>query len=123
MKKITILLFFILVSIITHAQASQGFTLLKNVSALTYVDSTCPDMTSCFYEVTAVDSSGHESQPAPCSTGQLCFNGNQAIAQMPSSGTHTVTLTWTASPTSGVTYNVYSHIGPTPPGGIGAVVN
>jgi len=123
MKKITILLFFILAPIFTHAQASQGFTLLKNVSTLTYTDSTCPDMTSCFYEVTALDSTGHESQPAPCASGQLCYNGNQAVAQMPSSGSHSVTLTWTASTTPSVTYNIYSHIGPLPPTGLGAIVN
>ena len=105
------------------AQAPAGFTKLANTSALTFTDAGCPNLTTCYYVVTAVDSAGFESLPAACATNQLCVNGNIAVAQMPSSGTHTVALTWNASTTTGVTYNAYVHIGPFAPSGIGAKVN
>lgn len=105
------------------AQAPAGFTKLSTTTALTFTDTTCPDMTSCFYVVTAVDAIGEESQPAACATGQLCVNGTQAVAQMPSSGTHTVTLAWVAPTGTGpFSYNLYVHIGPLPPSGFAATV-
>lgn len=107
----------------SFAQAPAGFTKLANVSTTSYTDSTCADQTTCYYLVTALDSSGHESPGAQCSSTQLCFSGNQAVAIMPSSGTHTVALSWTASGSTGVTYNVYSHVGPLAPSSLGAVVN
>lgn len=106
-----------------NAQAGSGFTKLANVSTLTYTDSTCPNQSSCYYQVTTLDSAGFESQPAACASTQLCIGGNTAVVSMPSSGTHTVTLTWTASPSTGVTYNVYQHIGPLPASGLGGKVN
>jgi hypothetical protein len=105
------------------AQASPGFTKLANVSATTYTDSACPDLTTCFYQVTALDATGHESAGAACSSSALCLGGNQAVAMMPSSGTHTVTLNWAASTSTGVTYNVYVHVGPFPGSGLAATVN
>jgi hypothetical protein len=99
------------------AQAPAGFTLLTTTTALTYTDVVCPDLTSCYYVITSVDSTGHEGQPATCATGQLCFIesiGQSAVAQMPSSGSHNVVLTWTASTTAGVSYKVYIHVGPLP---------
>jgi hypothetical protein len=122
-KLITLLLLLSLTPVALPAQAPVGFAKLGNVTVLTYTDTTCPDQTTCYYVVTAVDSLGGESQPATCAFGQLCVNGVQAVAQMPSSGTHTVVLTWTASVTAGVTYNVYSHIGPLPASNVKAVVN
>lgn len=114
---------FFIAPVAVSAQAPTGFVKLANVTTLTYTDSTCPNQTTCYYVVTAVDSIGTESQSAICGTGQLCVNGNEAVAQMPSSGTHTVTLSWTASATGAVTYNVYSHIGPLPAQNFKAVVN
>jgi hypothetical protein len=80
------------------AQADYGFTLLASgVMATTYTDGTCADATACFYEVTAV-LGGVESSAS-----------NTAVAIIPASGTHTVTLSWTV-PASGPTptgYNVY----------------
>ena len=104
------------------AQAPAGFTKLANVSAATYTDATCANQTTCYYVVTAVDATGHESPPSACGPAVLCFGGNQAVAVMPSSGTHTVLLTWTASPTAGVTYNVYEHTGPLTASNLNAVV-
>jgi hypothetical protein len=124
MKRLTLSLFILLSGLILQAQATTGFVLLKNVTALTYVDATCPDLSTCFYQVTSLDSSGHESAPALCASGSLCYATNQVVAQMPSSGTHTVTLSWIA-PTgpAPASYNVYQHIGPLPPSGLGAIVN
>lgn len=126
MKRIHLLLialaFFFLAPALP-AQIPAGFTKLANVSATTYTDATCPDLTTCYYIVTAVDSTGHESSGAGCSATALCLGGNQAVAQMPSSGTHTVALSWTASTTTGVTYNVYSHVGPFPASALNATVN
>ena len=122
-RKLGLVVLILLSAVPATAQAPAGFTKLANVTALTYTDATCPNQTTCYYVVTAVDSLGAESQPAACATGQLCVNGNEPVAQLPSSGTHTVTLTWAASPTAGVTYNVYSHIGPLPAASVKATVN
>jgi hypothetical protein len=124
MKKLFIIISLLFLSAIpTMAQAAAGFTKVANVSTLTYVDSSCPDLSTCYYQVTALDAQGFESGPAACASTQLCQNGNMAVAIMPSSGVHTVTLTWSASATASVTYNVYRHIGPLSPSGLGAVVN
>lgn len=126
MKKLFIflsLLFLSAISTVANAQAATGFTKVGNVTTLTYVDSTCPDLSTCYYQVTALDAQGFESGPAACAATQLCQNGNMAVAIMPSSGVHTVTLTWGASATASVSYNVYRHIGPLSPSGLGAVVN
>lgn len=122
MKKLLLLILIFAVRI-SAAQTPAGFTKLANVSAVTYTDTTCPVLTTCFYIVTAVDSTGHESIGAACGATALCFGGNQGVAIMPSSGTHTVILNWTASTTAGVTYNVYSHVGPFPATNFSATVN
>jgi hypothetical protein len=108
---------------LAHAQAPQGFTKLANVSTTTFSDATCGNQNTCYYAVTAVDSVGHESSPALCDNSQLCFATNQAVVQMPSSGTHTVGLSWGASTTSGVSYNVYRSVGPVSPTNLKAIVN
>jgi fibronectin type 3 domain-containing protein len=124
MKK-TYILFGLLFLIATplKAQAGAGFTKISNVSVLTYADTTCPDLSTCYYQVTALDAQGFESAPAPCSTTVLCQGGNMAVAVMPSSGTHTNTLTWVASTSTAITYNVSRHIGPLAPSNLNAVVN
>ncbi len=106
-----------------QAQAAAGFTKIGNVTTLTYSDATCPLQSTCYYQVTALDSTGFESAPAACASTQLCVGGNEAVAVMPSSGTHTVAIAWVASTTTGVTYNVYRHIGPLPASGMSATVN
>ena len=118
-----VLLCLMIYAISLSAQASGGFTKVGNVSTTAFTDPACPNQSTCYYQVTALDSAGFESAPAACSSTQLCVGGNIAVATMPSSGTHTVTLAWTASGTAGVTYNIYRHIGPLPAGGLGATVN
>jgi fibronectin type 3 domain-containing protein len=117
------LLFVLFSSLASAAQAGAGFTKIANVTTTTATDSTCPNQSTCYYQVTALDNTGHESAPASCGSTALCLGGNQVVAQMPSSGTHTVTLTWTASTSTGVTYNVYQHIGPFPPSNLSPTVN
>lgn len=123
MKRALLLSMIAMLSTLAHAQASAGFTKVGNVTAVTYSDATCPNQSTCYYQVTALDAQGFESTPAPCSATQLCVAGNEAVAVMPSSGTHTVGLAWTASTTAGVSYNVYRHIGPFAPSGMSATVN
>jgi len=107
-----------------NAQAATGFTKVGNVSTLAYTDATCPNQSTCYYQVTAVDANGFESGPAACAgSPQLCVGGNEAVAVMPSSGTHTVSLGWTASTSTGVTYNVYRHFRPLPASNLAATVN
>jgi hypothetical protein len=123
-RSLLIALLLFTASVSVAAQAPAGFTKIANVtSGVTYVDATCPDTITCYYVVTALDASGHESQPAACATGQTCINGIQAQGIMPNTGTHTVTLTWVASTSTGVSYNVYQHVGPFPASGLSLVVN
>ena len=115
MKKSLVL--FIIVLLLTlgaNAQASPGFVKVSSVSTGTsFVDSGCLNLTTCAYQVTAVGSNGLESPPALCASTQLCLSGNQAVVVMPSSGTHTITLTWIASTSTGVaSYNVYRENSP-----------
>jgi fibronectin type 3 domain-containing protein len=112
-----------LLTIGAYGQAATGFTKIGSSTTTTYTDSTCANQTTCYYQVTAVDSVGHESLPASCGASVLCFGGNQAVATMPSSGTHTVALSWAASLTTGATYNVYRAVGPLPPSTISLVIN
>jgi fibronectin type 3 domain-containing protein len=111
---------------IANAQAiPPGFTKITTTAAtaVTYTDSTCANQTTCYYMVTAVDAQGHESPAAACSATQLCFGGNQAVAVMPSSGTHTVALSWIASTSTVTGYNVYRATGPLSASSLAAVVN
>ncbi len=124
MKKLVFL--FVVCFVLTcslQAQAAAGFIKIGNVTTLTFSDTTCPLQSTCYYQVTAVDSSNFESIPAACTSTQLCVGGNEAVAVMPSSGTHTVSISWVASTTTGVTYNIYRHIGPLPASGMSATVN
>jgi fibronectin type 3 domain-containing protein len=124
LKKTFLLLTLVaLLSVGAYAQSSPGFVKATNVSITNYTDAACADQTTCYYQVTAVDAFGHESPAASCSTTVLCFGGNQAVAVMPSSGTHSVALTWTASTTTGVTYNVYKAVGPLPASNLGLTIN
>jgi hypothetical protein len=102
-----------------------GFTKLNTalVTALTYTDTACPNQTSCYYYVTAVDAIGAESNGAACAPTQLCVNGNMAVAQTPSSGTHTVVATWAASSSTVAGYNVYVHRGPLSGSNLAVTVN
>lgn len=102
--------------------ASPGYTKIGTATGTTFSDPSCPNQSSCYYQVTAIDSGGFESGPASCAATSLCVGGNQVVAVMPSSGTHTVGLAWTASATTAVSYNIYRHIGPLPPASVSIVV-
>lgn len=105
---------------------SLGFTKLSNVSTPSYTDTTCANQTTCYYQVTTVDAQGFESVPASCAPAALCVGGNSVAAIMPSSGTHTVAVTWTppAVPVGvTVTYNVWRHSGPFSGSNVNATVN
>jgi fibronectin type 3 domain-containing protein len=119
-------LLILLLSCVLYAQAAPaGFTKITTTAATatTYTDSTCANQTTCYYFVTAVDAAGHESPGAACGTTQLCFGGNQGVAIMPSSGTHTVAVSWTASTSTVTGYNVYRAVGPLAAGSLAVVVN
>lgn len=117
------LLFVVCAALGAQAQAAAGFTKIGNVSTLSFTDTTCPNLSVCYYQVTALDSSGFESAPAACAATTLCLGGNIAVSLMPSSGIHTTALGWIASPSPSATYNVYRHIGPLPATGLTVVVN
>ena len=123
MRHLIYALLALMLSVSAQAQASAGFTKIGNTSGLTFTDTSCQNLTTCFYQVTVLDAQGFESAPSTCAATVPCVGGNAAMAIMPSSGTHTVTLTWTASTTTGVTYNVYRHVGPIAASGLNAVVN
>jgi fibronectin type 3 domain-containing protein len=123
MRKIMLAAAFLICALPARAQAPTGFTKLANVTVLTYTDTACANLSTCYYVVTAVDANGFESAPASCDATALCVGGTEAAAVMPSSGTHTVTLTWTTSSTLTVSYNVYVHRGALPPTNLKPVVN
>lgn len=128
MRTRVVLLVSAILLLMTAAQAQgapAGFTKLTTTSAtaVSYTDSTCLNQTTCYYFVTAVDAAGHESPGALCSGTQTCFGTNQAVATMPNSGTHTVVVGWTASPSTVTGYNVYRAVGPLAAGNVTATVN
>jgi hypothetical protein len=108
-----------------HAQAAAGFVKINTapVAGTAYTDASCPDNVSCYYQVTAVDSAGFESKPSTCASTATCVAGTELVVGMPSTGTHTVALNWTASTSTGVSYNVYQHVGPFPASNLGGTVN
>jgi hypothetical protein len=97
------------------AQASAGYTKISTapVSGLTFTDSTVVDGALYQYQVTAVNQFG---ESAPATSG---------VATVPATGTHSATLSWVASTTAGVTYNVYRIQGAVsnPPGAVSVTVN
>lgn len=105
---------------------ATGFSKLAAVSSgTTYVDSTCPDGTTCYYQVFALDSNGVASSAGvPSALPPASFQGTQdyVTGVIPSAGTHSVTLSWTAN-TGDVSYVVYRYTPPLAPGGFTAVVN
>src|ERR1700687_773611 len=115
LKKLLVAAVLLFAATSASAQAPAGFTKLANVTALTYTDAACANLSTCYYIVQAVDAGGFESQPWTCNLTQLCVGGNMAVAQMPSSGTHTVGIAWTTTSTLTVSYSVYVHRGALPP--------
>jgi hypothetical protein len=84
----------------TADTSAPSVSLISGLTTTSYIDTTVTDGTVYGYVVTAVDMAG-----------STCSNVI-ANATIPSTGTHTVTLSWTASTTVGVTYSVFR--APTP---------
>jgi hypothetical protein len=104
------------------AQAPPSFTKLVNVTALTATDTLCANLSTCFYVVTALDAAGFESQPGTCDPTVPCVNNIEAMAQMPSSGTHSVAIKWTTQSAITASYNVYVHRGALSPQNLSVIV-
>ena len=83
----------------------------SGLTVLTYVDSTCKDGTTCYYAVESADQFG------------VGLDTTYVTAAIPATGTHTVTLTWTASTTPNVTYTLFQGPPPVPAAGLAAVTN
>jgi hypothetical protein len=105
----------LLIGIPFFGQVPSGYVKINSapITGTTFTDSGCADATNCTYIATAVSVSGVESQPSSPS--------NTAV--VPVTGTHTVAVSWVASPTANVTYNLYRIESPVPPGAPTAVVN
>jgi hypothetical protein len=86
------------------AQTIAGYSPLNTspIAGTTATDTACADSQKCFYYVTAVNAIG-ESAPS-----------NIVSVIIPATGTHTVTVSWTAS-TGATSYNVYKGTAPLPP--------
>lgn len=84
-----------------------------NVALTTYTDATVVNANSYYYTIAAINTNGNFS--TTCS--------NIATAVIPAIGTHTVTLTWTASTTPNVTYAVFRDQAPAPPTNLIKTVN
>jgi fibronectin type 3 domain-containing protein len=93
MTRRAVLLFLVLLPA-ARAQGSMK-SLATNVTSTGYTDTTCPDGSTCYYAVTAVNSSGAESLPS-----------NVAKAVMPASGSHSASLNWNTSAGAN-SYKVY----------------
>jgi fibronectin type 3 domain-containing protein len=87
------------------AQAGAGYTKIASTNGLSQIDTSVVDGDVYQYQVTSVNQFG-ESTPITSN-----------VALIPATGTHSVTVSWGASATAGVTYNVYRITGaiPSPP--------
>lgn len=92
---------------------SAATPIASGITGTTYVDSTTPNGSINYYVVVAVNATGQYSTCTPIA-------GPETI---PGSGVHTVSLSWTASTTSGVTYSVFRAVAPNPPTSLTATVN
>lgn len=118
-----LLLIFVLVLSVLPLWAQQKRLLNQNQIAqvgptiVTYTDTTPADGATYAYWVTAYS----------CPVPQVCLESipsNAPTVNIPGTGTHTVTLSWTVSTSMGVTgQNIYRYPAPAPPSGISLVVN
>lgn len=97
-----------------YAQATSGFTKVNTaaITGTTFTSGTLVDGSLYNVEVTAVNAAG-ESGPSTIVSGQI-----------PATGTHTFTLTWTVS-AGATSYNVYDQLVtvPNPPGAPQLTIN
>jgi hypothetical protein len=103
----------------------SGTSLLANVSATatTYTDSTVADGVTYYYWTTAVAAPCPLSPPPGLVCGESVLSNLFAVT-VPATGTHSVALTWTLSPATGIqSQNVYRAGPPGPTAGLGGVLN
>jgi hypothetical protein len=103
---------------VVHGQAAiapppgNGWTqLTSGLATTTFTDTTCADASTCFYAVEAVDQFG------------ASLDTTFVSVVIPTTGTHTVKVSWTASATPGATYTLFQGPSPSPAAGLAAVVN
>jgi hypothetical protein len=119
-----LLRFLPLLFLLPHAMAAQttaaqctadtsapSVLLASGITTTSYIDSTPTDGVTYGYVVTAVDMAGN-------SCSNVVTN-----ALIPSTGVHTVSLSWTASTTAGVTYSVFRAQSPAPPASLVVTVD
>lgn len=95
----------------TADTTSAGPAIATGLTTTTYNDATVVDGAEYGYIVTAVTPWGYA-----CS--------NQVLdVVIPATGTHSVTLTWVASTTAGVTYSVFRAVPPNAPSTLSTTVN
>jgi hypothetical protein len=93
------------------APPGNGWTqIASGLTTPTTTDTTCADGTTCYYAIAAVDQFG--------TAVDMTF----VTATIPATGSHTVTLTATASVTPGVTYSFFQGPPPSAPAGLAAAV-
>jgi len=113
-KTLLLLALFLGFSLPVHAQSGStpafavGVATNCSGATCTFTDNTVVGSGQYFYFLEA------QYSPAnPSATGQISIPSNSFNVTIPSGTGHSVTLTWTASPTAGVSYIVYRGAPPT----------
>jgi hypothetical protein len=96
----------------SQAVASPSVQLISGLTATSFLDTTVVDGTTYGYVVAAYNNLGMFS----------CSNILTSVV-IPATGTHSVSLTWIASTTPGVTYGVFRASAPAPAVSLTATVN
>jgi hypothetical protein len=110
-----------LAAVSTSATCPTGFA----AGSFCYVDTTCPNGVTCYYQVFALDANGVSSSAAvPTTLPVTSFQGTQdyVTAVIPSTGTNVTNLGWLPS-TGDVSYVIYRYTPPLAPTGLQAVEN
>ena len=127
---LAVIAFVIMCAAFSHCQGAKlvvpsGTSLLANVSAAatTYTDSTVADGVTYYYWTSAVAAPCPLSPPPGLVCGESILSNLFAVT-VPATGTHSVALTWTPSPATGIqSQNVYRAGPPGPTSGLGGVLN
>jgi len=98
---------------VTIPCGSTATPIASGITTTTFTDSAVTDGVTYYYTVAAVSTT----------TGLYSSCPTPVAAPIPATGTHSVTLNWTASTTSGVTYAVFRASPPNPPTGLTETTN